>query len=100
MSRTSIASLILLFAPLIPTGAQDGIIERVRASVLKLSEGSMDKLRYAVKIAKEDWRDVFVAAGFGHDPLADRQAKSRSNASGLGREERVEDATAKLRRHA
>ena len=47
-------------------------IERVRASVLKLSEGSMDKLRYAVKVAKEDWRDVFVAAGFGHDPLAHR----------------------------
>lgn len=57
--------------PLISSQGAEGI-ERVRASVLKLSEGSMDKLCYAVKVAKEDWRDVFVAAGFGHDPLAHR----------------------------
>ena len=57
--------------PLISSQGAEGI-ERVRASVLKLSEGSMDKLRYAVKVAKEDWRDVFVAAGFGDDPLAHR----------------------------
>lgn len=57
--------------PLIDSQGAEGV-ERVRASVLKLSEGSMDKLRYAVKVAKEDWRDVFVAAGFGHDPLAHR----------------------------
>ena len=39
MSRTRIASWILLLAPLIPLGAQDGIIERVRASFKSGSDG-------------------------------------------------------------
>jgi hypothetical protein len=39
-------------------------LERVRFAALKLSEGSMEKLGAAVKLANADWRDLLVAAGF------------------------------------
>ncbi len=45
-------------------------MERIRISVLKLSEGEMDKLVSAIQLAQIDWRDLFMAAGFGHDPEA------------------------------
>ena len=41
--------------------------ERIRFAALKLSCGEITKLQRAVDIAKEDWRDVLVAAGFGHN---------------------------------
>jgi hypothetical protein len=40
--------------------------ERLRYAALKLSEGRLDKLREAVELAKLDWRDLLMAAGFGH----------------------------------
>lgn len=40
--------------------------ERIRYAVLKLSEGKISELKGAVEIAKTDWRDVLVAAGFGN----------------------------------
>jgi hypothetical protein len=46
-------------------------IERIRTAALKMSEGDLEKLRKAVAVARSDWRDLLVAAGFGHDPLAD-----------------------------
>jgi len=48
-------------------------MERIRFSVLKLSEGRMDRLKEAVKLAQTDWRDLFVAAGFGYDPHAHKE---------------------------
>ncbi len=48
-------------------------LERVRFAALKLSEGDLTKLRRAVEVAKEDWRDLLVAAGFGHDTRAHEQ---------------------------
>jgi hypothetical protein len=48
-----------------PTG-----LERIRFAVLKLSDGDLGELRRAVEIANVDWRDVLVAAGFGHHPHA------------------------------
>jgi hypothetical protein len=42
-------------------------LERIRFAVLKLSNGSMPECARAVQIAQKDWRDVLVAAGFGHD---------------------------------
>lgn len=45
-------------------------LERIRFAALKLSNGDLGELRRAVEIAKVDWRDVLVAAGFGHDPRA------------------------------
>lgn len=40
-------------------------IERIRFAALKLSQGRLDKLEWAVQLAKRDWRDVLVGAGFG-----------------------------------
>ena len=40
--------------------------DRFRLAAVKLSEGDLDKLGYAVTVAKVDWRDLLVAAGFGH----------------------------------
>jgi hypothetical protein len=51
-------------------GRDELVMERPRFAVLKLSEGKMDKLRNAIKIAQRDWRDVLVYAGFGNDTKA------------------------------
>ena len=45
-------------------------LERVRFGVLKLSDGDLNKLRKAVQLAKQDWRDLLVASGFAHDVSA------------------------------
>ena len=42
-------------------------LERVRFAVLKLSNGDLDALLGAIQGAQTDWRDTFMAAGFGHD---------------------------------
>ena len=49
--------------PFLETKTPDEL-ERVRFAALKLSEGNMEKLHRAVKLAKTDWRDLLVAAGF------------------------------------
>jgi hypothetical protein len=45
-------------------------LDRLRIAAIKLSEGDLAKLRRAVEIAHQDWRDVLVAAGFGNDVTA------------------------------
>jgi hypothetical protein len=40
-------------------------LERFQFAALKLSGGSVDKLRKAIQLAKSDWRDLLVSAGFG-----------------------------------
>ncbi len=45
-------------------------LERIRSAVLKISEGDMSQLRQAIKLAKLDWRDVLMGAGFGHSVTA------------------------------
>jgi hypothetical protein len=42
-------------------------LERVRFAALKLSKGNLIQLREAVNLAKIDWRDLLMAADFGHD---------------------------------
>lgn len=44
----------------------DVLIDRIRLGVLKLSQGDFDALLRGITIAKIDWRDTLVAAGFGH----------------------------------
>jgi hypothetical protein len=44
-------------------------IERVRFSVLKLSDGELGTLRRAIRSAEVDWRSLVHAAGFD-DPNA------------------------------
>ena len=41
-----------------------GDMERIRFAALKVSRGKLDKLQAAVDLAKLDWRDLLVAAGF------------------------------------
>jgi hypothetical protein len=41
-------------------------LERLRFAALKLSKGNMENLCSAVNLAKRDWRDLLVAAGFAH----------------------------------
>jgi hypothetical protein len=48
-------------------------MERLRFATLKLSEGSIEKLRKALELARTDWRDLLMAAGFGHQLEAHKQ---------------------------
>src|SRR5579863_7696958 len=41
-------------------------LERVRFAALKLSGGDLGKLYDVVGLAQQDWRDLLMAAGFGH----------------------------------
>lgn len=41
-------------------------LERIRFAAIKLSEGQIDKLLKAIDLARRDWRDVLMAAGFGN----------------------------------
>src|SRR3954452_18172127 len=45
-------------------------LERYRYAALKVSEGDLEALRRAVQLAQQDWRDLLMAAGFGHDAAA------------------------------
>jgi hypothetical protein len=47
-------------------------MERARFSALKLSRGNIEALKDAIELAKADWRDLLVAAGFGDDVDAHR----------------------------
>ena len=42
-------------------------MERIRFAALKLSGGNLNRLQKAVQLAKKDWRDLLVAAGFADD---------------------------------
>jgi hypothetical protein len=42
-------------------------LERFRFAALKLSDGTLSGLKKAVDLANKDWRDLLMAAGFGHD---------------------------------
>src|SRR5213075_2953297 len=50
-----------LYKPATPEG-----LERVRFAVLKLSKGNVDKLHETISLAKRDWRNVLVWAGFAN----------------------------------
>lgn len=56
--------------PTVPLVADERTLERIRVACIKLSGGRLDDLRAAIAQANVDWRDVLVAAGFGHDPAA------------------------------
>lgn len=48
-------------------------LERVRFAALKLRRGDLRELQKAVELAQTDWRDLLMAAGFGHDVNAHRR---------------------------
>ncbi len=45
----------------------DGM-DQIRISALKCSGGSVSDLQKAIDLAKTDWRDLIMAAGFGYKP--------------------------------
>jgi len=45
-------------------------MERLRFAAIKLSQGNIQKLLRVIDVACMDWRDLLVAAGFGHDIMA------------------------------
>jgi hypothetical protein len=45
------------------------VLERIRMAALKVSNGDLATLREAIVLARTDWRDLLVGAGFG-DPTA------------------------------
>jgi len=57
-----------LYKPTTPEG-----LERVRFAVLKIGNGDQDKLLEAILLARRDWRDVLVWAGFANDLEAHTQ---------------------------
>lgn len=48
-------------------------LERFRFAALKYCDGRFDLLEGAIEPAKEDWRDLLMAVGFGDDVEAHRQ---------------------------
>ena len=42
-------------------------LERFQFAALKLSDGNLVKLEQQIRIAKSDWRDLLVSAGFEND---------------------------------
>ena len=46
------------------------LLERIRFAVLKLSHGDLNALQRAIDLARRDWRDALVAAGFSDDTKA------------------------------
>jgi hypothetical protein len=42
-------------------------LECVRYAAMKLSHGTLNGLRQAIELAKTDWRDLLMGAGFGED---------------------------------
>jgi hypothetical protein len=51
-----------LYKPATPEG-----LERIRLALLKISNGDINKLLKAISLAKRDWRDILVWAGFAND---------------------------------
>lgn len=45
-------------------------MERIRFAALKQSNGDFEALKKAVNLARLDWRDLLVAAGFAEDTEA------------------------------
>ena len=56
-------------------------LDRLRFAVLKLSEGSLDRFDSAIDLAKTDWRDLLMAAGFGEDIRAHLSWRPRGPAA-------------------
>jgi hypothetical protein len=57
-------------------------LERFRFAALKVSNGNLDKLREAIELAKYDWRDLLLAAGFANDATEHNRWLPKPLASG------------------
>jgi hypothetical protein len=48
-------------------------MERIRFAVIKLSKGHIREMPQWIKLARTDWRDLFMAADFGYHIDAHRK---------------------------
>ena len=65
-------NLPLLGVPPTPTS-----LERLRFAAIRVSGGDLERLREAIDVARVDWRDLLVAAGFGTDTRAHERWEPR-----------------------
>jgi hypothetical protein len=65
--------------PLTEKWSEDGF-ERIRFGVLRLSGGTIEGLGKAIELAKRDWRDVLMAAGFANSTGMHRAWMPEENA--------------------
>ena len=72
LARECADNLPLLGDPITPQG-----LERLRFAALRLSGGRLGRLREAIQVAKSDWRDLLMGAGFAHDVHAHRRWRPR-----------------------
>ncbi len=64
------------------SGKDETELERLRFAVLKLSGGNMNRLRAAIALAQEDWRDLLIETSFadsfdGHTRWANEYLSGR-----------------------
>ena len=78
--RTEAASLLVdECGDNLPLMDDPELVDRIRIAALKVSEGDLARLRDAIDLAKVDWRDLLVIAGFGTDVLAHRRWEPPAN---------------------
>jgi len=58
--------------------ADESQLERIRVAVLRIGIGDMAETRKAIDLAKRDWRDVLMWAGFGYDLKAHEKWAERT----------------------
>jgi hypothetical protein len=52
--------------------AETNDCERVQSAIVLYAAGDLERLRYAVRLAIADWRDVLVSAGLANDDWRER----------------------------
>jgi hypothetical protein len=60
-------------------------LSRFRYAALRISGGDLTRLRWAVKLANEDWRDLLVEASFAENENAHRRWSPRPRSDRAGR---------------
>src|ERR1043166_3085650 len=63
--------------PLLGTPATPASLERLRFAAIRVSGGELTRLREAIDVAQQDWRDLLVAADFAADPRAHERWEPR-----------------------
>src|SRR5262249_32467370 len=51
--------------------------ERIHFAAIRLSAGDIFRLHEAIKLGRADWRDLLMAADFGHDTRAHERWRPR-----------------------
>lgn len=63
--------------PLLGSAATPASLERLRLAAIRVSGGDLARLREAIRVAQQDWRDLLVAADFATDTRAHERWEPR-----------------------